>query len=236
MTTRSPEWAVVCDFDGTIACTDVTDGILSRFALPEWESIETEWLAGKIGSRECMERQIALVRATREELDAFLDTVEIDPDFAAFVDDCHAYGLPLRVVSDGLDYGIQRILCRAQLDYLPVTANRLVERRPGQYQLEFPHFQPGCRAASGTCKCALACGHAPRRTLLIGDGCSDFCLAAEASHVFAKDKLLAHCQHRRLAHSAFTDFKDVRKLLARLIGHEQQAIKQDDNLEQVING
>jgi 2-hydroxy-3-keto-5-methylthiopentenyl-1-phosphate phosphatase len=61
---------VFVDFDGTISLEDTTDVILERFADPEWRKVESEWLAGVIGSRECLARQIDLVRATPEELDS----------------------------------------------------------------------------------------------------------------------------------------------------------------------
>lgn len=57
---------VFVDFDGTISLEDTTDVILERFADPEWRTVEAEWLAGRIGSRECLARQIDLVRASRE--------------------------------------------------------------------------------------------------------------------------------------------------------------------------
>jgi len=56
-------WRVLCDFDGTIALEDVTDSILERFALDGWQDVETEWKNGQIGSRECMAKQVALIRA-----------------------------------------------------------------------------------------------------------------------------------------------------------------------------
>ena len=69
---------VLLDFDGTISKVDTTDMLLERFAAPAWRDIEEEWKAGRIGSRECMVRQIDLVRATPAEMDAFIATVEID--------------------------------------------------------------------------------------------------------------------------------------------------------------
>lgn len=217
------EWAIACDFDGTIARIDVTDGVLTRFAEAEWEEVEAEWKAGRIGSRECMARQIALVRASRGALDAYLDTVEIDPAFPAFVADCRTRGIPLKVVSDGLDYGIRRILGRHGLGDLHVIANRLVETTPGRWKLEFPYFRENCRALSGTCKCAVAATNEPaRRTLLIGDGTSDFCLAGDADYVFAKHKLLAHCLNSGIPHRAFVSFDAARSLLAQLVGSQAQ--------------
>ena len=57
---------VFVDFDGTIVPCDATDFLFERFALPEWRDVERDWQAGKIGSRECMTRQVDLLRATPE--------------------------------------------------------------------------------------------------------------------------------------------------------------------------
>jgi 2-hydroxy-3-keto-5-methylthiopentenyl-1-phosphate phosphatase len=42
---------VICDFDGTITLKDSTDLLLNVSLIP-WLGIESEWLRGKIGSRE----------------------------------------------------------------------------------------------------------------------------------------------------------------------------------------
>ena len=211
------DWLVICDFDGTIAHVDVTDGVLNRFALPQWEAIEADWKAGQIGSRECMARQVDLVRAPREALDAYLDTVEIDPDFPAFVADCRARGLEVVVISDGIDYSIKRILQRHGVDDLPLASNRLEFLGGDRYRLEFPEANAKCSAGSGTCKCRVSSRRASGRSrLLIGDGSSDFCLAAEADLVFAKDKLLTRCIEQRLPHRACPDFASALRLLPQL--------------------
>ena len=72
---------VFVDFDGTIAPVDTTDLLLERFADPKWLEIEEEWKSGRIGSRECLVRQIDLVRAAPEELDDFVSRIDIDPGF-----------------------------------------------------------------------------------------------------------------------------------------------------------
>ena len=41
-------------------------------------------MQGMIGSRECLERQIALVDAPVEELHAVIDAIAVDPEFKAF--------------------------------------------------------------------------------------------------------------------------------------------------------
>src|SRR3954466_4234943 len=83
---------VFVDFDGTIASVDTTDLMLERFAAPAWRDIEDDWKAGRIGSRECMVRQIDLVRASPSEMDDFVAGIEIDPNFPAFAKLCTRLG------------------------------------------------------------------------------------------------------------------------------------------------
>ena len=212
-------WHILCDFDGTIALRDVTDSLLDRFALDGWEEIEDDWKAGRIGSRECMARQVDLIRVSQAELDAHLDGLEIDPGFADFVALCRAEGIPLTVVSDGLDYAIRRILGRAGLGDLPIVANRLDPIGPDRYRLSFPYANETCAKASGTCKCKMAesLTDGKAMSLLIGDGTSDMCAAGSVDLVFAKDKLLAHCRTIALPYVAYRDFSEATKLLATLL-------------------
>jgi 2-hydroxy-3-keto-5-methylthiopentenyl-1-phosphate phosphatase len=106
---------VFLDFDGTITIQDATDAILDAYADPDWMRIEDAWKAGRIGSRECLTAQMALVTATREEVDALLDGVEVDAGFVALLELCAAFSAPVHIVSDGFDYCIQRILNRPSL-------------------------------------------------------------------------------------------------------------------------
>lgn len=201
---------VFSDFDGTISIQDVTDVVLSRFAEPEWEDIEQQWKAGLIGSAECMRRQIALIKASRRELDEILDTVAIDPGFLTFRDYCRVNGLPLTVVSDGVDYFIRHVLRRNGITDLPVVANLL---RYGTadcleaYTLAPAPNSTGCLSGSGVCKCRIVSGTEPQ--VYIGDGRSDFCVAGRADLVFAKSKLADYCRDNNIPFIAFDDFIDL---------------------------
>lgn len=207
-------WTILCDFDGTIADDDVTDVLLTRLAAPEWERIEADWQLGLIGSRECMTRQVALIDASRQTVDALLDTLTIDPDFPAFVFEARQQGMSVKVVSDGLDYAINRILARHGLSDLPVFANHVVHDGARGWSMSSPHAVVGCAAASGTCKCDIARRHF--NTLLVGDGRSDFCVAGTADYVFAKHHLIGHCRWLGIPHQPITDFHQARSLLDRL--------------------
>lgn len=210
-------WRVLCDFDGTIAIEDVTDSLLERFAEDGWEQIEADWKAGRIGSRECMARQVELIHASQAELDDHLDGIAIDPAFPSFVARCQAKNVPLTVVSDGLDYAIRRILERHGLSDVPIIANRLERTGWERYRLTFPYANAACAKASGTCKCKVAEACSPAMSLLIGDGTSDMCAAGSVDLVFAKDKLLTYCRDEGLPVVAFDHFGQATLLLDTLL-------------------
>ncbi|ALI02550.1 2-hydroxy-3-keto-5-methylthiopentenyl-1-phosphate phosphatase [Pseudomonas sp. FW306-02-F02-AA] len=208
------DWHIVCDFDGTITRTDVIDSILQRFADPSWEAIEEEWLSGAIGSRECLSRQLSLVKATPNELLEFFDSVEIDADFPDFVDHVVGLGASIEVVSDGIEQGIARILSRNYVSLLPILANRLRQVDNNSWRIDFPYSSEACRAASGNCKCKST--PSSKRVLVIGDGQSDMCVASTADFVFAKDRLAEHCERNGIAYARFDSFAELPALLAKL--------------------
>lgn len=213
------DWTLLCDFDGTISVEDTTDTLLERFGKPGWEKLEDDWKSGRIGSRECMAGQVALLDMSRAELDTHLAERQIDAGFAAFVDHARSQGMPVEILSDGLDYAIHFILRHYGFDHLPVTANRLQAVGEREWRLEFPNANATCRAASGTCKCGSASrAQSPRkRVLMIGDGASDYCVAEAADFVFAKGKLIDYCRAKSIPHAPIQGFADALALLPALV-------------------
>jgi 2-hydroxy-3-keto-5-methylthiopentenyl-1-phosphate phosphatase len=215
-------WRVFVDFDGTITLDDTTDLILQQFAGPEWQRLELDWQNGLIGSRECMALQVELIRASEAAFDAFVGQLPIDPSFPRFVEECRHRGLPIAIVSDGLDRVIHAVSHRHGFAQLEVFANQLSYIGNDRWRLSFPHARQSCRSLSGTCKCALARDAGGDRlrerdlALLIGDGRSDFCAALDVDFVLAKKQLLAHCRDHAIAHLAFGTFAEAARLLAGL--------------------
>ena len=205
---------VFSDFDGTISIEDATDFILTRFADSQWLQIEEEWKEGKIGSAECMRRQIALIRATKQQLDNALDEVSIDESFIAFSAFCAAQEIPLTVISDGVDYFIRQILSGYELEHLPIMANQLTihsVKDHTAYQLSSPFSSAACSSASGVCKCRAVQSSDMR--IYIGDGRSDFCVSDKPDLVFAKGKLAQYCQEKGTPYIPYYDFDDVTRVL-----------------------
>jgi 2,3-diketo-5-methylthio-1-phosphopentane phosphatase len=215
---------VFTDFDGTITQLDVTDEILAQLAHPSWQEVEQAWTRGLIGSRECLERQIALVDASAEELDALLDAVPVDPTFAAFYRFTRQRGIPLYVLSEGFDYWIERILKRAGVNgpvrngtHMFSSALRLEGRR---LIPSFPHSAEPCEHGCATCKAALIrrLGKGKHPVIFVGDGLSDRFAVAEADVVFAKRQLLAYCREHGKACHRFDTFAEVEQGVVRLLG------------------
>ena len=213
------DWVIQCDFDGTISVDDVMDTLLTRFARPGWREIEAEWEAGRIGSGECMKRQVALLDMSDAELDDFLTGVTIDPHFHSFVSAAKRLGVALQVVSDGIDRAIHRVLVLHGLEGLPVYANHLIQLDARRWRLTSPNSAATCVGACGTCKCELLGRHAAtsHQVLFVGDGRSDFCVAKKADFVLAKSRLVDHCVGEGIPHAPFGSFEDALVLMVNTI-------------------
>jgi 2-hydroxy-3-keto-5-methylthiopentenyl-1-phosphate phosphatase len=216
-TTGRLEWPILfLDFDGTITGRDAVDAILEAYADPRWLAVEEHWRSGRIGSRACLRAQMALVEAPRAELDALLDSIEVDEGFALLLDTCAAAGVPVHIVSDGFDYCIRRILARpdlrlgARLDGVRIFASHL-EPEGRRWRTDFPHPRAGCAHRCATCKpsvMAMLNGE-DRLSVFAGDGLSDRYAAGAADLVFAKGGLAAHCRERGIEHLAYEGLAEV---------------------------
>jgi len=206
---------VVCDFDGTIARPDTVDEILAALADPRWRDVEERWRRGEIDSRECMARQIPLIRGGWAAIARFLDArVRLEPSFAGFAAWCAARGIALRIASEGIDRVIRHLLARERVAVDSLWASRLEERPPGRLALDFSHACGGTHCGAPLCKCELF-DRSPRRPMriLVGDGRSDFCAARRADAVFARALLLDHCRAERIRAIGFESFLTVRSVI-----------------------
>ncbi|MEQ1648084.1 MAG: MtnX-like HAD-IB family phosphatase [Hyphomicrobiaceae bacterium] len=198
---------VLVDFDGTIVPGDVTDHVLGTFADPSWLELEKAWQSGKMNSRDCMAAQVDLIRATPSDIARAVSERDIDPAFPEFVARCKAHGMEVTVVSDGFDLAIETTLKRAGLD-LPYFANSLEWLGGDRWKLGFPNSSDDCTKRAGHCKCQRLADGATR-TVVIGDGRSDFCVAAKSDLVLSKSSLTNHCVSQGLRHIAISGFADV---------------------------
>lgn len=204
---------VFIDFDGTLAPGDPTDSLLARFADPSWLTLEAEFKAGRMPSRECMARQFDLLRASPAEYDALVLSQSIDPAFQDFAKMCRRHGIAMTIVSDGPDRSIRLLLDKAGIS-VPFYANKMDYLGDNRWSLGFPHARDNCSMAAGNCKCQFSERDSASTQIMIGDGRSDFCISTRVDLVLAKGVLAEHCRNRDLAHYPINDFRDAHKLLA----------------------
>jgi 2,3-diketo-5-methylthio-1-phosphopentane phosphatase len=211
---------VYVDFDGTIAPTEPTDALFDRFADPAWRELDAAWQAGRLASWEATAASVALLRASPEEITAFLKTIPVDPAFPAFVELCRRSAPRICVVSDGLDLVVRTVLRAAGID-LPCFANQLVWVGGLRWEARFPHRRAHCASRMGNCKCAHR--HRPvfAANVMVGDGRSDFCIAERCGLVIAKGSLLRHCRTSGLEHIGMLNFADACRGFARWLARHE---------------
>jgi 2,3-diketo-5-methylthio-1-phosphopentane phosphatase len=214
------------DFDGTVSERDAIDAILEEFADERWLGVEEEWKSGRIGSRECLARQMEFVRAAPRELDALLSSIKLDEGFGALLDACARLDVSVNILSDGFDYCIRRILAGASEPHVKkllrgvrVYSSHLAHAGGGRWQTEFPHYRSPCAHGCATCKPTVMNQLNPREatSVFVGDGLSDAYAAREADLVFAKKSLALFCREQGITHTVYASLNDVATRLEELV-------------------
>lgn len=201
---------IYCDFDGTITKKDALAEFFELYADELWLTLEEDWKAEKISSKECLEGQLKLVKKiSEEELNSYIKQIEIDDYFIEFYKKIKSKGMKFVILSDGLDMFIKKTLEKYNLVDIPYFANSFFIdfcNNGLEFSVEFNNSNPHCKSGSGTCKCSkiedsLFC--------YIGDGLSDRCIAKKAKVLFAKKGLKKYCDDNKIKYIGFETFKDI---------------------------
>jgi 2-hydroxy-3-keto-5-methylthiopentenyl-1-phosphate phosphatase len=210
--------AILVDYDGTIAQTDVSDALMADFVDAEWEARAAEYDAGLIGSRRLMEWEVGLITAEPEELKAHAAAQPHDDGFVPFVHRAQAAGIPVEVVSDGFGFFIEPALAALGVSDVPVVTASTTFPPDGPPRIEFPNGHPTCFVC-GTCKRNRVLAHqdAGRAVVFIGDGESDRYAAGYSDIVFAKRSLVRLCLEYGWPFHRWTEFSEIDAWLAETI-------------------
>jgi 2,3-diketo-5-methylthio-1-phosphopentane phosphatase len=206
--------AILVDFDGTIALTDVSDTIMATHVPGSWEALVARYDEGFLGSRDLMTWEMSLVRSEPEALLATAASQPLDPGFVPFVHRARGAGIPIEVVSDGFGFFIAPTLERIGLPDLPVATARTTFDG-GRAHIEYPNGHPDCLVC-GTCKRNRVLAHqaAGRAVVFIGDGESDRYAAGYSDLVFAKRSLVGICEREGWPYRHWQDFAELDAWLA----------------------
>ena len=223
---------IFSDFDGTITIYD-TWFEMGEFFIKDkdtWAGVINEFEQLKIGARECFIRECSLIEGfDLVKFNEIIDNQKIDSNFIPFYKYCLNKGIPVTILSEGMDYYIGRILSKYGID-LPYYSNRFVLHDDKKnFHLEFPYADSDC----------IKCGTSKRNILMnltgddeisvfIGDGFSDACVVNYADIVFAKKSLASYCWKNNITYYEWVDFSDIQKKIDKLliqknIKHRQSA-------------
>ncbi len=204
-----PPLAILVDYDGTVALTDVSDTVMAEHVPGIWEAEVAAYDAGRMGSRRLMELEMELIDASPAALLATAAAQPHDPGFVPFVRRAQAAGIPVEIVSDGFGFFIEPALEALGVGELPVvTARTTFEGR--RASIAFPNGHPTCLVC-GTCKRNRVLAHqaAGRAVVFIGDGESDRYAAGYSDVVWAKRSLERICLEAGWPFQRWTEFREI---------------------------
>jgi 2,3-diketo-5-methylthio-1-phosphopentane phosphatase len=206
------------DFDNTITRYDILDDIIARFSpTDEWEWLERRWVAGKIGSRECLDGQMRGVRISKKRLSRYLSKIKIDPAFKKILKLCDSKKIDRFILSDNFRYIVKGILqangihgMRIYCNKLRFSGDRIVPR--------FPFLNARCHKCAH-CKKSNLVAKAGKSaiTIYVGDGLSDICPAKRADIVFAKGRLEKYFRKKGMEYVPFKRLSEVYNHLKRSV-------------------
>lgn len=206
---------ILCDFDGTITEKDGLYGFFEEFAMKDWLEVEKLWESNKISSKECLKREFECIPDLNSSLiDNYIKQIKIDEYFKGFLAFLKSQNIDFYIVSDGVDYFINKILQNYEIINVKVISNHF-ELKNNKFDLTFPYENSNCKKNAGTCKCAVIkkMKEIYGKIIYIGDGTSDYCAANKADILFAKEKLAKYCEKNNIDCIKFTGFNDIHKFL-----------------------
>jgi len=200
---------IQCDFDGTITRNNLSVLLRQNFARGDWEKTESDYLHGNLTVEQSNKLQYSLIKEPKGNLQEFVrQHVEVRPGFVGFARYCHQTGIPLVIVSSGLDFYIETVLIEIGMQNLELHCG---QTSFGEDGIVVSYTDPeGNIINEGFKKRYLNwLKKRDNNITYIGDGLSDLEAARNADHVFATDHLLRLLSTDSVACSAFSDFHDL---------------------------
>lgn len=203
---------IYCDFDGTITESDNIIAIMKKFAPPNWEKVKDQILSREISISEGVGKLFAgLSSDMKNEITRFaIENAKIREGFAEFVDFVRAEGIPLYIVSGGIDFFVYPIL----ENYAPFEGIYCNEAdfSGENIKILWPYECDSlCNNECGCCKPSiirkLTSGEDSFK-IVIGDSVTDLEAAKQADFVLARDLLKEKCEEWEILHQGFTTFFD----------------------------
>ncbi len=217
------KYAVVIDFDGTITCDDMGLRVISEFGAHGWKEGIEKYRSGEFNSMELHRWEASFLPSSKvkEMTELAAGGAEIRPGLTELVEYAAAHEIPVEIASSGWSFYVEAILKRHGLGEIPFTS---AAANFDGVEFATHGLSPGATHCeiNGVCKCdrVRPRQEAGRTVIYVGDGLSDFCVAAQSDVVFARRSLAVHCEREGIAFTPFDDFFEVLDGIRQLVEAE----------------
>jgi 2,3-diketo-5-methylthio-1-phosphopentane phosphatase len=201
---------VISDFDGTIVQVDTATFVLEHFTESEWKIFDDLLARGRITLEECMQKQFSLVQGSEREILNELDrATKFRHNWEELVAFCDVNGIPLVVVSAGVDFVIKHLLrpWRSKIEVIAPAAECTSNG------ITFTKFPKLCHEGSQNFKDDLVRQYKKRnqKVAYIGDTLIDYeaVRAADLAFVVRDSELAAKCKRESVPVTEMDDFDKV---------------------------
>lgn len=203
---------VICDFDGTIAESDMISAIIRKFAPGSGEPLIQAVLAGRISIKEGVESMFGLLPSSLYDdvVDFARSHTIVRKGFESFIHSCGQLSWDVAIVSGGFDFFVHPVI-HSLFTPVDIYCNRVLH--DGDWMRVSWGFicDEQCDGKCGLCKPSVMreLGQGDTQFVVIGDGVTDFKAAKLADYVFARSSLLNLVQSASISFSAFDTFYDI---------------------------
>ena len=202
---------IFCDFDGTVTEKDNIISIMNKFAPPGWDELKNAVLDRRVSIREGVGRMFSLLPVSlKDEIIQYaVENAKIRPGFQEFLEFAKEEGIPVYIVSGGIDFFIEPII--EGFEPLAGVYCNGSDFSKETIKIEWPNScDEHCSNDCGCCKPSIMRKLTQNDTfkIVIGDSVTDLEAAKQADYVFARDYLKAKCEEWDIPHTPFETFYD----------------------------
>lgn len=202
---------IFCDFDGTVTEKDNIISIMNRFGPEGWDELKERVLNRTMSIREGVGSMFSLLPVSlKEEIIQYaVENARIRPGFQEFLNFAHDEGIPVYIVSGGIDFFLEPIIKQfVHIEGIYCNGSNFSEET---IKVEWPNScDEHCSNDCGCCKPSIMRKLEQSGTykIVIGDSVTDLEAAKQADFVLARDYLKNQCEQRKIPHAQFETFYD----------------------------
>jgi 2-hydroxy-3-keto-5-methylthiopentenyl-1-phosphate phosphatase len=209
--------AVITDFDGTLMEQDVGNKVMEAlgiYNLPEVIKASQRAREQQIGSTELIKLVYPLLEGKQIMVDQVLEKVHLRDGAEHFLHFCKTHQMPVTILSDGMQYYIERLLEKLNVEADEVISNPITYTEDGKFRFGLQNDNPSCDWC-GCCKAGVVRNQKSqgKHIIYIGDGISDYYGSGFADWIFARGSLARYLEQEGTPYYPFRTFHDILRVL-----------------------